>query len=86
MTMMFAKEYWGEVRERALRDAAADVCVYCGRRSPGGVVSDIPNEANNYVHLVNKGTRLCTATAIWHRIHFERKIREAEARDSAVSS
>lgn len=75
-------------RERALRDAANDVCMYCDGRAVGYEPAVGPNAAGNYTHeatnkrlLVTSGAKgvvLCAATAIHTRIKHEAAIRAAK--------
>lgn len=57
------------------KQAARDVCSWCGRRSYPNVPEAHrvygPNSAGNYVHQTPVGTELCDATSIWARIRFE---------------
>lgn len=54
------------VRE-VLRQAAMDVCMYCGDRAIGYGPACGPNEARNYWHGNGAQIVLCAATAIHHR-------------------
>lgn len=72
-------------RERALRDAAADVCTWCGGRSlvngqPSRDVLQGPPGSGNLIHETGHGqTALCVASSIWNRIAWEAR-RVAEIR------
>lgn len=67
-------------RERALRDACQDVCMYCGKRALGYGEAEGPNDAGNHIHrdtsvTTKERTVLCMASAIWHRIRWESRER-----------
>ena len=70
---------------KELREAAKDVCMYCGGRALGKRTVSGPNQAGNYIHADPSTTgrdALCMASAIYSRLVYleaQATAREGEA-------
>lgn len=63
------------IRLKAFNDAAKDVCMYCGNRTPTHNANPVhgPSGSGNWIHIRKDcgKTVLCIASAIFSRIEFE---------------